>query len=272
MKRKKLELVERYRRESSLLGPQHAGSLNFPINKNSKSDIESELARIDGAPDGKNKGKYHMVDRRAGDGSFYHLAKIPDLKFRIRDLEKQFARFQISELENGNKRPDEYPPELREKRDELNARLTVGMEEKKLLLSFLEPLLKEQVEKEEAILPRRQWGTWTTENGVKTRLGGFKVGKLPPENGEEQDPTLYLLDDRCPYNGLQVHAFKSIVLQGLSLELNFRIRSETKSAIAENRAKRPVQYPQAPIWHKEKNTWEFPGWAPRIIDRISKNL
>lgn len=245
--------VTRYRNESRIISRRAPSGLEDMPNLNDPQDLRSYILQREGNTSGQHQGKYFV-------GGAFQDAKIPALKARLKELEDRFKLYIKSEINAGNQKPDQWPSNLEEERQQVMAELIVAEEELKILQDRLDNLPESQ-EAESKPLPRRLWGNCELDgDGILHKIGGWHCEI--PENAD----VLHLMEG--PYSGMPVWEFKAKILKAISLEENFRERQATKEALETGQRKVKPKPPASPVYHPDTQVIEYPGFSNQVLKRL----
>ncbi len=110
----------------------------------------------------------------------------------------------------------------------------------------------------------QHWGSGQLQNGILTEIGPWRVAM----NSEKK--VLCIMDESSPYNGLEIHRFKALIVKPLGLEFAHRHKQEEKAAVAENRKRKKVNYPDPPSWNPASDMIEYHGISNDVIRKLKQ--
>lgn len=264
MQRTKPTLTERYKAQSQILNPQFSTGLDQPIDRTDLSQVEGELLRRQGTLDVVNKGHYYMPDIKTAEGSYWHLATLPALKFELKDLEAKFKHYSESQIKQGHRKPKNWPAHLESDRKILKAQIAVTEEEIKVLTNIADELRKAKDDEENALLPRSRMGEARMDySNTIISIGGAKVTM------NEEKEVLCIDDERSPFNGMEVYRYKGAILRAMEHERLRRQNQERKAAEKEGRKPKPVPLPKIPVYDQKKDRISYPGYSDFVLNKLN---
>ena len=250
------QYLERYRRESYILEHnRNATYMNPSVIIGNTDNLKSHLLRIKGNSDGI------YFDS--------HFKETPStltiLREKQKALEQKWEQHCLDQLKIGNVRPKQMPAEMQEESDKLIARVKVTEEEISWLEQKLQEAQEQQAKSKGSLLEHpRHWGSGSLRHGVLESIGPWCVGMHPEKK------VLCIQDDSSPYNGLEIHRFKALVLNPMGMEFAYRHKQEEKAAVAEGRPKKVVKYPDPPSWNPETDVIEYYGISNAVIKKLKQ--
>lgn len=253
--------IEKYRRESIILdGNRNGSDLNQPLIPGNQSNLNSHLLQLLGGDKGSSHPGHYLAP-----GNKWVPGRIPRLQQELKELEKKFEEHTLQELKIGNARPQHWPDHLNYQRDRLIAKLQVAEEEQRELEKMLTAAQEQQQKARPSLLMHpKHWGSGQLQNGILTEIGPWKVAM------HSEKKVLCIRDDSSPYDGLEVHRFKALVVRPLSMEFVRRNKAEEQAAVAENRPRKKVRYPDPPSWNPETDVIEYVGIDNSIIKKLKQ--
>jgi len=187
------------------------------------------------------------------------------LKEKQKTLQQKWEKHCTDQLKIGNPRPKQMTSEFQEEKDKLEARLAVAKEEIRWLEDKLQEAQTQQKDSRPSLLMAPQhWGSGQLQNGILTEIGPWKVAMHPEKK------VLCIRDDSSPYDGLEIHRFKALVVRPMSMEHVRLNKAEEQAAVAENRKRKKVAYPQPPSWNPETDLIEYHGIDNSIIKKLKQ--
>jgi len=252
-------IIDRYRQLSPILNPAQRNARNGIFNESSITDLRSKITEIEGVPD--HPGKYYKNDR---DG--YVISLLEARRNDLKAVEAEFDNYCQMEVNTGNKPPTEWPPELQKKKDDTTARIMVHEEE----LNWLKDKLEKALELEKLLDPERKsgplknrklWGTAKLRDGILYTIAGQRCSV-------NKAGVLCISEESSPYNGMPVWKFKSLIANPMFAEYRHRERMEAKAAKEENRDRKQVPFPPAPIINKRTKAIEYLEYSNTVIRKI----
>jgi hypothetical protein len=260
--------LEKYRKESQVLNPVN-NVMNDPFIPSDLNNLRTHLYKIQGVP-GQNGNFYDPTNGqsfpgdKAGQKGFVP-SKQARLKNQLRELGKEFEKYVRQRVAEGEKPPTAWPPHLEDKKLELEAKIQITSEEIEKLKELITTVEERQKTARPSLISGNPmyWGTGRLQDGQLVEIAGWRVAM------DETKGVLCIQDETSPYNGLEVHRFKALVVNPAHMEYRLRHRKEAAEALAQNRPRKTVNFPAVPVYNRQSDTLEFPGdWDPSVIRKI----
>lgn len=237
--------VARAIERSPILNERQRTIRNVSVQEHSIDNLQSHIYLIEGTKE--NPGFYYDGERHQLERSF-----LPILEEDLVEVEKDFQRHKQNQINSGNEPTEQWPANLLEKRQRLEASISVRRDELVWLASRIEELKAEVVEEKQYDFKKKHPLNWPPG-------GSLRGGVLESINGQRcsvgNDGILFIDEPESPYNQLLVHMFKGLIMMPLGAEYRYRCREETKLAKAENRPPKKVDYPPPPIYKEGEITY-----------------
>ena len=255
--KKNNELVERYRRESPILGNRSAQWLDEPVFEGNQDNLKSHLLRLKGSD--THPELYYYPENRQ-----WISCKLARLEKQEREIEKTWQRYRQDRIAIGELEPKSRPPHIQSEREKCKAKLQVCKEE----IAWLEVKLNEaetaKTNRETKQVPPQFWTSGRLHNGILVEWAGWSIKK----NGEG---ILCIDDVTSPYYSLPLWKFKSQVANPMFWEFSHRQKEEARAAEIDNRKRRNVPFPPVPIYDPATNTISYPAYSPKTLSKIKKD-
>jgi hypothetical protein len=254
------QYVKRLRKLSPILNPAQRNTQNISVVEHDIQNLQSNIFLIEGGT--SEPGKYWDSERKA-----FIIAYLPSRKNDLKKIEEKYKIEKQTALNNGDKPLTEWPEHLLQEKKECQARILIYEEE----VSWL----KEKIKKAEAtaeankinksgINPdRRQWGAGKLKDGILVEVAGQKVS--PNKSG-----ILEISDPNSPYFSMPVWKWKAEVVNPMFAEFRLRCRNEDKAALLENRPKKAIAFPPAPIFDKKSGNIEYYQYSSKTLSKLKK--
>lgn len=183
------------------------GESTISSNLNEKQGLQIQLDILVGTKD----GKYYY-----GEGKYFKTAVIHAVETELDVLQIEFLNYQQTQINQGFRKPETWPANLKEQKLKLEARLDVYNEE----VAWLERAIARWVdEKEESrdVLNRGCVQSGRLYGGVLVELDGQRIGI-------SKKGVLYVDDNQSPYDGMSVVDYREKICSA------FRIMEKEKDA------------------------------------------
>lgn len=256
--------LERYRQGSQILHSVH-NMLNDVVNKKDINNLQSHLSRIQGAP-GKNGDYYDptSADSYPGDKKRergFVPSKLSRLREEENELQQKWEMYCQQQLNIGNLKPKNMPPEMQERKEKLTAKVQVCQEEVSWLEQKLEDAMADIKAREHRPTNPRFWGAGRLHDNVLVEFCGWNVSKNSAGILAVDDPS-------SPFDGMEIWRVKSQVVNPMFHENRLRQRKEANAALAAERKRKEVPFPTPPTYRRETDTIEYPNYSNEVIRKL----
>jgi len=166
---------------------------NYTVDLSNRPGIQSEIMFLQGGADDKY---FDNSDRR------FYLAKIPTLRQKLAAVKQEFADYQQSQVNQGNRKPASMPLEINKKYLHLQAAFDVANEELEALNEMLKKYTDEdkQIRNEKMLQYGLQCAGHIGTGGILTDIDGQKVSVI--------QGVLVIDEEDSPYDGMLVAFYK----------------------------------------------------------------
>ncbi len=213
----------------------------------------------------------HLLQIKGNEKGIYfdsHFRETPAslsiLQEKQKELEKKWEQYGVDQLKIGNPRPKQMPVQMQEESDKIAARIQVCNEEIEWLEKHLKLAQEQKAKSRGSLLTHpKYWGGSELKDGILVSIGPWDV--KPDEQG-----MLRISDQDSPYFSMPVWKFKAEILNPMSNENNHRHYTEEKAAVAEDRKRKKIEYPEPGIWNKESDLIEYSGYSNNTIKKLKQ--
>jgi len=192
------------------------------------------------------------------------MATIPMLKEHLQSFDVAFEQLQQDRINQGRPPITEWPSDLQAEKARFEARIIVANEEYQWLQERFK-IASESVEKEQnpGMPPnRKNWnGSRVLVQGILKQIDGQLVDL-------SNDGILIIEDQRSPYDQMPVWRYEIDVVGAMHEEYRRRKRKEDKAAEKENRPRKPVGFPAAPIFNRKTDSIEYVNYSTKTLRKI----
>ena len=178
--------------ESRHATTSHAGDYNDPV----------FVRSLKVTWEGNEEGKHFVPGTEA-----WRRSRIPGIKDKLTEVDEQFKHYQQRRVNEGNRRPEEMPTEMKEEKLKLEARLDIATEELDVINVHLSKIeSKKRVGDDSKVLKHGPRGHGWLKAGILWEMDGQNV-RLTNKD------VLVIDDKRSPFDGMMCADYKEHIVR-----------------------------------------------------------
>ena len=249
--------VQRIRDWSPILNAKQRNVRNITVVEEDRANCLMHLALIEGTKDHPDRFWDPKYER-------WEVCYMVTQKEKLKEIQLKFKKHQQTQLNSGNRMPETYPPDLLEERLKVEANIQVKQEEVAMLNEWLKTAvdrIEEEAQVDFSVNPLNWPPGGSLRDGILCEINGQKCER-------NTEGILVIKEPRSQYDSLLVYRFKAEIMEVMGREYRRRINLEDKAAKRENRDKRPVPKPLAPVYDKASDLITYPGYSQHALSKL----